>query len=276
MVAAADFTALESTEIEAYVDFFRAAPLDIRRARELDILDVAAATCLSCRGLEPAAIFRRAMGIGVTRAATEPELDDVLACMNATCGPEKYVVSVAPRSQPAALATWLASRGFTQGYAWMKFCRAFDVASRTKASSTELDIRVVDRKHSAEFGQVVTMGFGLPATISPWVGELPGRTNWVCVMAFDGASAVAAGAVHINREYAWLGFGTTLPSHRRRGAQSALLARRLGEAAARGARFAVTETGQQVAGKPSASYQNILRAGFEECYLRQNYVSAVG
>jgi hypothetical protein len=58
------------------------------------------------------------------------------------------------------------------------------------------------------------------------------------------------------------------------GAQGALLALRLREAAARGARIAVTETGERLPDRPSASYRNILRAGFEEMYLRQNYMSA--
>jgi hypothetical protein len=44
-------------------------------------------------------------------------------------------------------------------------------------------------------------------------------------------------------------------------------------AAARGARTAVTETGERMPDKPSASYRNILRAGFQERYLRQNWMS---
>jgi GNAT superfamily N-acetyltransferase len=79
--------------------------------------------------------------------------------------------------------------------------------------------------------------------------------------------------VYVSGEYAWLGFGATLPAYRRHGAQNALLARRLAEAAARGARTAVTETGERVPDKPSSSYRNILRAGFHERYLRHNYLS---
>lgn len=36
---------------------------------------------------------------------------------------------------------------------------------------------------------------------------------------------------------------------------------------------AVTETGERLPDKPSNSYRNILRAGFEETYLRQNCIS---
>jgi hypothetical protein len=36
----------------------------------------------------------------------------------------------------------------------------------------------------------------------------------------------------------------------------------------------VTETGEPVDGKTGGSYRNLLRAGFEPLYVRQNYVSS--
>jgi GNAT superfamily N-acetyltransferase len=132
---------------------------------------------------------------------------------------------------------------------------------------------VVGREHGADFGRVVAEGFGLPESIARWVAALPGRPHWVCAMAFAGSAPAAAGAAYVQGEFAWLGFGATLPAQRRHGAQNALLARRLGEAASRGARIAVTETGERLPDKPSNSYRNILRAGFHERYLRQNYLS---
>ena len=152
----------------------------------------------------------------------------------------------------------------------MKFSRGCD---DLPASQTELDIRVVDAMHGRAFGRVVGEAFGLPETVRPWIAALAGRPGWIIVLAFDGDEPVAAGATYIRGEYAWLGFGGTLAAHRRRGAQNALLARRLQEAAARGARVAVTETGERRPDLPDKSYRNILRAGFKECYLRQNYLS---
>ena len=38
----------------------------------------------------------------------------------------------------------------------------------------------------------------------------------------------------------------------------------------------VTETGQPVDGRPGPSYRNIVRAGFEPAYVRQNYLSEPG
>jgi len=263
-----DFAALENAEFAANIDLYRAAPEAVRVAHAIDVRLIGATTCLTSRGVEPAAMFRRAVGLGIGRATTEVELDQVLVHMN---GPGlRYAVPVAPQSQPSTLASWLEARGFTRGYAWMKFCRPCAGAPQAE---TDLEIRVIGPELGAAFGGVVAEGFGLPPSLAPWVAAVVGRPHWVCVMAFAATSPVAAGAVYVNGEHAWLGFGATLASHRRHGAQSALLARRLSEAAAKGARMAVTETGERLPDKPSNSYRNILRAGFEEMYLRQNYMS---
>ena len=36
----------------------------------------------------------------------------------------------------------------------------------------------------------------------------------------------------------------------------------------------MTETGELLGGKPSSSYRNIARAGFDEVYVRPNYLSS--
>ena len=262
------FSEVENVEFDAMVDFFRAAPDEVRLEHAVEARDVGTVSCLTCRGLEPAAVFRRAGRVGVGPAVGESQLDEVLGHMDA-CR-QRYVVPVAPQSQPPTLASSLEKRGFTRGYAWMKFCRPCAGAPQ---ATGDLEARVVGADLASEFGRTVAAGFGLPPSAAPWVGALAGRANWVCVMAFDAGAPVAAGAAYVGGEYAWLGLGATLASHRRRGAQNALISLRLAEAAARGARVAVTETGERLPDKPSASYRNILRAGFEEAYLRQNYLS---
>lgn len=263
-----DFAALENIEYAACADLYRAAPDDVRVAHRIEVSDVGSAMCLTSRGVEPALIFRRAVGLGVRQPASETELDEMVAYMRGLgLG---YAIPVAPQSRPAALASWLEGRGFTRAYAWMKFGRACDGVPE---ATCDLAIRVVGSDLGNEFGRVIVEGFGLPSTVVPWIGALAGRENWVCVMAFSDSTPIAAGAAYVNGGYAWLGLGATLKSHQRQGAQNALLVRRLNEAKARGARVAATETGERLPDKPSQSYRNILRAGFEEMYLRQNYVS---
>ena len=264
----ADFAALERIEFDASADLWRAAPEDVRAAHAIELREVGGAQCMSSRGIEPPALFRRAVGLGVAREASEADLDAALAHMKARG--LRYCVPAAAPYKPAALGAWLERRGFTRGYAWMKFARACDTSFK---AATDLELRLVGREHGADFGRVIAEGFGLPDAIARWVGALPGRPHWACVMAFADKTPAAAGAVYVSGDYAWLGFGATLPAYRRHGAQNALLARRLAEAASRGARTAVTETGERLPDKPSGSYRNILRAGFHERYLRQNYLS---
>ena len=66
-------------------------------------------------------MFRRVVGLGVGRATNESELESVLTYMNGLGS--RYAIPVAPQSQPSTLSSWLEKRGFTPGYAWMKFCR---------------------------------------------------------------------------------------------------------------------------------------------------------
>jgi len=263
-----EFAELENIEYEACTDLYRAAPEDVRTAHNIETFNVGTTTCLCSRGFEPAMIFRRALRLGVGQAATERQLDEVISHMQSRH--MTYAIPVAPQSQPSSLASWLEDRGFTRGYAWMKFARLCEDVPRAEC---DLDVRVIGSEFGTEFGQITSEVFELAPQAATLIGTLPGRANWVCVMAFAGGSPAATGALYIGGEYAWLGFGGTLPSYRRRGAQNALLAKRLGEAKSCGVRIAVTETGEQLAGKPSNSYRNILRAGFGEMYLRQNYLS---
>ena len=84
---------------------------------------------------------------------------------------------------------------------------------------------------------------------------------WTQVVAYDGVVPVATGAVHVCGPVAWVGAASTVPGHRRRGAQSALLSHRLQLAAADGATRVVSKV------EPgSGSERNLSRAGFEPAY----------
>ena len=58
-----------------------------------------------------------------------------------------------------------------------------------------------------------------------------------------------------------LGFAATLPEHRGKSGQNALLAARRRHAREAGCDVVVTETGELRDDRPSSSYRNILRAG---------------
>lgn len=263
----ADPISIERIEMAAMTDFYRAAPGRLQATLGIEARQVEGASCLVCRSFQPTLMFRRVLGLGVAVPSTLDAFDRVCGFMDRFGEP--YSVHLSPHAQPAELSAWLERSGFARGYAWMKFvrpCSALD-------AHTDLELRAIGPVEGDAFGRVIIKGFGLDAALAPWIATLPGREKWICAMAFADGTPVGSGAAYVDGDYAWLGFAATLPEARRRGAQRALIALRLREAAARGATVATVETGERLPDKPSSSFRNILNAGFQETYLRANYLS---
>jgi len=103
-----------------------------------------------------------------------------------------------------------------------------------------------------------------------------GRPGWRHYMAWDGDTPAAVAALHVHGQVGWLGVAATLPAMRRRGAQGALMARRIRDGAALGCRWFVTETGQDRPDKPNPSFHNMMRTGFAVAYHRPNFMLPIG
>jgi hypothetical protein len=91
-------------------------------------------------------------------------------------------------------------------------------------------------------------------------------------LVYDGNNPVASGAMFIDRGWAWTGIDATLPAYRRRGAQAALLSRRISDGLAAGVAGFTGETDRPGVGREASqsSYRNFLRAGFSVAYTRDN------
>src|SRR5438552_3974677 len=83
--------------------------------------------------------------------------------------------------------------------------------------------------------------------------RVPAAPGWHCLAAYNGHEPVATSALFVTGELGWLGLGATLPTHRGRGAQNALLAARITLAADLGLALVVTETGVPRDGQPGPS-----------------------
>jgi len=164
----------------------------------------------------------------------------------------------------------LRERGYEQGYGWMKFVRG--VEPPTESGPDGVDVIELDRGDGALLGRIVAAGFGLP----PWMGVLfegvCGTDGWRAYAALVEGEPVAAATLLVNGAVGELGAAATLEAARGRGCQTALLHRRIRDAAAAGCRTLLVETGERSGDRPSASYRNILRAGFREAYVRPNWV----
>lgn len=118
---------------------------------------------------------------------------------------------------------------------------------------------------------IAATGFGLPAWAATFFADLPEHPDWRCYVARVDDETQACAAMRIHEGVAEFGIAATLEPARGRGCQLALLHRRILDATEAGCHTLFVETGERVPDRPSASYRNILRAGFEEAYLRPNW-----
>jgi ribosomal protein S18 acetylase RimI-like enzyme len=256
----------EQVELAGWREVWDAAPRELAARHGIARTEVGGALCTAV-GAQESTMLNRVVGLGLDSPATEGELDQIEAFF-ARHG-QRFYISLSPRARPAGLRGLLKRRGFEQGYAWMKFTRG---AEKPPATQTALRVEALGPDHGADFGEVVAAGYELEPFTAPWFAELP-RTSWRCYVAYDGDEPAGAAALYLHDRAGYFCFAATRPEHRRKGAQSALLAARIHDAAESGCTVLFTETGERIPMKPSDSYRNILRFGFEEAYLRPNYLS---
>jgi hypothetical protein len=213
--------------------------------------------------------FNRVIGIGVARPAVESDVDEVVAFYDGAKR-EMSVAQIAPHAAPAELVGWFEARGFNRSRTWVKMWH--DLAAIPEAR-TDLRIDVIGPDLAADFGRLgVVEAYDFPDVIGPAAGATAGQAGWTHYMGFDGDTPVSTAAMRIEDGVAWFGFGATSESHRGRGGQSAMFARRLRDARDAGCRFAIVETGKETPEEPNPSYRNMVRAGFQLAYFRHNWV----
>jgi len=180
---------------------------------------------------------------------------------------------VAPGTPAAGEAErWLEANGFAPGYGWMKFVR--DAHEPRFKAPAEVEVVELSDPAEAPFGMILATGFELPAWAAAFFAGLPGRPGWRCYVARLDGEPQACAAMLIDGDVAEFGGAATLEPARGRGCQLALLRRRILDAGVAGCATLFVETGERVPDRPSASYRNILRAGFEEAYVRPNWQRA--
>ena len=247
-----------SGEIEAFRALFAAVPADLADRHEIAAASIGSGLAFKVESLGGVAELNRALGL-----ETEDDVDAALAFY----GDTRHIVSALPGVD---LDAALRARGYTPGYAWMKFTRSTE---EPPSAATDLRVDEVGAARAGDFARAFRGGYSLPEFLGPWLEMLPERDGWHCFVAYDGAEPAGAGALHVYENVGWIGMGATVPDRRGRGAQNAILAARIRLAGELDCDTVVTETGERVGDRPSGSYRNILRAGFEEAYLRPNYVS---
>lgn len=213
------------------------------------------------------ALFNRVIGLGVSSPATE---DDIVAIADVYAQRQqtKWAVCVAPVASPGDLDQRLVAHGLSRSSDFVKVIRTTDSPPDV---ATDLRIEEVGPEGRDAFVRIALAAFGTPEVFAPWFGASLGRPDWHHYLGFDGDEPVAAGALYVGGAIGWLGYGSTLPSHRGRGGQGAIMARRIRDAGELGCSLVHTETWAELADRQNPSYHNMLRTGFELAYRRANF-----
>ena len=261
-----DIAEAEGIEAEAWDDLFAAAPPAFAGESGLATRSFGTMVAYVIR-TAPTIMFNRAQRRGAA-PATEDDLAATVDWLRNHAAPTWTLQLPEGEEPPARL-------GLQALGSWTKFGRPVeDIPEAT----TSLDIRAIGPDRAADFGAVVQAAFGMPPSYAAWIAALVGLPRWTAYVAYQGDTPAAAAALVVSGEVGWLALGCCLPEFRRRGAQSALFARRIRDAREQGARVVVTETGTPPPGglADHPSYRNITRAGFRPLYLRTNWRPAEG
>jgi hypothetical protein len=135
-----------------------------------------------------------------------------------------------------------------------------------------LSVAEIGPSEAEIFEQIVAGPLGVPVEMGAGVRSTVGHPGWRHYLVHDGVRPIAGAALYARGEHAWLGLCATVESDRGRGAQMALLARRLEDAAADGCAWVSADTIAETADRPNKSYRNMRRAGFSLLYERPNYL----
>ncbi len=185
-----------------------------------------------------------------------------------------YRVPVAG-ARPGAVEAeaWLGEHGYERGGGWIKLVRD----TRAPDLPANPEIVIYELGEYEEDGEglsaIAAAGLELPVTAGTLFFSLPQEEHWRCYTAelSEGEGVVATASMMLRGGIAQLGLGTTLEHARGHGCYTALLRRRLLDAAAAGCHTVFVELGEYDAERLFAACRILHKAGFRDAYESRNW-----
>jgi GNAT superfamily N-acetyltransferase len=272
-------SAVELVEADAWAQLQLALPEDFRTRMGIAVHRYGRAVALVTGGSAEIAV-NRVIGLGVLTPVT-PELLETLIRQYSSAGVKRFLVQMNPDAVTAQIDGWLLERGFVSKPGLAKLYRTTaDAGSLPLATS----IRVVeiDEGDAETFAGLVAGPLRVPEEMQPGIRSTIGHDRWRYYLALEGEGEregerpIAGAALYAGEDVGWCGLAATVEEHRGQGAQTALLVRRIQDAAASGCRWVMAETMVEKPDRPNPSMRNMRRLGFEVLHQRRNYLYEPG
>lgn len=180
-----------------------------------------------------------------------------------------YCIPVAEVRPGAAEAeAWLGSRGYERASCWVKLTRDASLPLPPEDPGIAIFELGEDEIDGEGLSSIAAQALELPVMAGTLFFSLPQTANWRCYTAAlePGGPPVATGAMLIEDGIAQLGPGTTLEQARGRGCNTALVRRRVLDAAAAGCHTVFVEICSRANGCLAQSEQVFRSAGFMPAY----------
>lgn len=257
----------ERIEREALISLHQHCSQEAARTLGLQMAKIGDAV-LAAAANDPSVVINRTLGLGTANEITQEILERIVHFYE-DLNIGKYFVHIYPEELTESGKEMLDALGLQKSRGWMKFSRDNSPAPE---APTELKIREAQNPEEAHhFGRIVANAFGMTEKSAPMLAGLFNDPGWHIFLSYLGDTPAGAGAMYVSEESAWMEWGATDPDFRRQGSQAAIMAARVQKALDLGCKHMFTETGEAVEGDPQHSYKNILKAGFTESVLRENY-----
>ena len=195
-----------------------------------------------------------------TESGLQPDGLERLIALFAAEGVKRFFVWLSPGPNMDVVRRWLEGSGLSRirrtGYPTLCRSHASPIQFRTDLEIREVSIDGIEGARD-ELGE----------TLWPEYARSAGSDGFFHYMAFDGGRPVAIAALCVFEDLGYLTAAATAESHRKRGAQQALIAKRVERAEQIGCSLLVSETLYMI----EHSYRNLQRAGFREVYEKEVY-----
>lgn len=202
-----DAVNIETVELEAWRDMYRAVPLGFRQQLDPNLIEIDQVLMTVCPSI-PFVHFNAVLNLGLRSPATEATVDAVIAAYQAA-SIRRITVMHHPFCQPSSLPDWLTARGFQARPGWDRVYR-FGTPSGQDPSPERDDVAFVTAETASSWARFIDGLYGLPT--SPWLMELVGRSGWVHAMLVRCGRTVAARSMFLGPDHgAWFGIEAPIP-----------------------------------------------------------------
>ena len=260
---------MERIEAEAWAQLHLGLPPDFRSRMGIEVRRYGSAVSLLTRGADVAS-GNRTIGLGFDTELTDEQLVTIAATY-AAAGIPRWLVEWSPDARPPNAVDLFARHGGRAMTPTVKLWQSIPGVLPT-ARETELRVVEIGADAAATFEAIVAEPLGVPPAVAPGIRSTVGHEQWHFYLALDGARPIAGAAMFVLEDGAWLGLSATTASERGRGAQTALLSRRLHDARTLGCAWVTADTQPETADRPNPSYRNMCRAGMSVLYHRPKYL----